>query len=99
MGGGEPPCTSVVLNALIIRTAAVRRLPCVNKQAKKKGDCSPFFLTPVNAGRLLFRFGNHFAAQSAVVVFPQTVGVRVVQIALDIAFVVLRAGVAGERTL
>lgn len=99
MGGGEPPCTSVVLNALIIRAVTVRRLPYVNKRAKKKGDCSPFFLTPVNAGRLLFRFGNHFAAQPTVVVFPQTVGVRIVQIALDIAFIVLRAGVAGERTL
>ena len=43
MGGGEPPCTSVVLNAFIIRATAVRRLPCVNKRAKKKGDCSPLF--------------------------------------------------------
>lgn len=99
MGGGEPPCTSVVLNAFIIRARRRQAIALRQQTGKEKGDCSPYFLTLVNAGRLLFRFGNHFAAQSAVVVFPQTVGVRVVQIALDIAFVVLRAGVAGERTL
>lgn len=42
MGGGEPPCTSVVLNAFIKQAAAVRRLPCVNKQVKKRGISPPF---------------------------------------------------------
>ena len=45
-----------------------------------------------------FKFSNHFATQTAVVVFPHAVEVSVVQVTLHVVFIIHRAGVAGERT-
>ncbi len=47
---------------------------------------------------LLLRLSNHFATQTAVVVFPHAVEVSVVQVALHVPFIIHRTGIAGEWT-
>ena len=46
---------------------------------------------------LLLRLSNHFAAYTAVIVFPHAVEIGVVQVALNFTFVIFRTSVPGKR--